>query len=84
MPKDSDEYEYYSILSGDCEAFAYNNFGGIAECKALAIYNLIGWDDMANDVKDRTSVTTRHAANDGDALVHESAKSVLQKVKNDS
>ena len=24
MPKDSDEYEYYSILSGDCEAFAYN------------------------------------------------------------
>ena len=28
MPKDSDEYEYYSILSGDCEAFAYNNFGG--------------------------------------------------------
>ena len=23
MPKDSDEYEYYSILSGDFEAFAY-------------------------------------------------------------
>ena len=46
--------------------------------KALAIYNLIGWNDMANDVKDRNSVTTRHAANDGDALL-ESAKSVLQK-----
>ena len=46
--------------------------------KALAIYNLIGWNDMANDVKDRNSVTTSHAANDGDALL-ESAKSVLQK-----
>jgi hypothetical protein len=72
MPQHSEEYQYYSMLCGTYEAFAYTQLGGMLSRetsekrttkiihykKARAIYNLVGMKDNVEDMDTLISVLT--------------------------
>jgi hypothetical protein len=85
MPKSSEEYQYYTMLCGNYEAYVYKQLGGIARSeedfnamithykKARAIYNLVDMKDDAQRIDTLISLCTdslnKQAANDGSEFV---------------
>jgi hypothetical protein len=87
MPKDSEEYQYYRLLCGNYEAFAYDYLGIAAYTnegaeiaiahfkKARAIYNLVDMVDGVQYMENKIATTTVNI----EAVVNDqNRKSVLE------
>jgi hypothetical protein len=82
MPKDSDEYQYYDLLLGDYEAYAYEELGGVSVRdiskkgkmiaithlkKARAIYKLVDMKDRVQQIDTKISMVINAVVIDGEA-----------------
>jgi hypothetical protein len=96
MPKSSGEYQYYSMLCGDYEAFALGQLGRLTwknteddykisikhYKKARAIYNLVGMTDQATVMETKIKIAML-ALNDMNLSSTVTRSSMLQTSKDD-
>ena len=91
MPRHSEEYQYYKMMCGTYEAFAYTQLGRMLSGetkiihykKARAIYNLVGMKDDVQQMDTLISVLTaekqavnKQAAYDSDAITNSELEAI--------
>jgi hypothetical protein len=98
MPRDSEEYKYYTHLSRDYEAFAYASLGcaslivdsseeGIMIAithwkKARAIFTLVGLENDTKDMDDKIAFATNLLSVHDEDMLSAATSSILQRSRN--